>query len=311
MRRYALCALLLPLTLPSARADLLGTAASFAVLAGSTVTNTGPTTIDGDLGVSPGTAVTGFPPGIVSGTMHEADAVAGTAQHDLTTAYNALAGLPFNENLTGQDLGGMTLLPGVYFFSSSAQLTGTLTLNAQGNDNALWVFEIGKTLTTASSSVVQVINGGPDDGLFWQVGSSATLGTGTSFEGSILAAQSITLDTGAIIPCGRALAENAAVTMDTNVISTACTATQGWSTSQASELGGPNGTLGVALSSPANSSVSDYSPSPIPEPSGLLLLATCIAGLALQRKWAQRARQSRISAPGSVTPRTFRLSRHL
>jgi len=299
MRRYALCALLLPLTLPSVRADLLGTAASFAVLAGSTVTNTGPTTIAGDLGVSPGTAVTGFPPGIVSGTVHEADAVAGTAQNDLATAYNSLAGLPFNENLTGQDLGGMTLLPGVYFFSSSAQLTGTLTLNAQGNDNALWVFEIGKTLTTASSSVVQVINGGPDDGLFWQVGSSATLGTGTSFEGSILAAQSITLDTGAMIPCGRALAENAAVTMDTNVISTACTATPGWSTSQASELSG--GAMGAGLSSPANSSASDYSPSSIPEPSGLLLLATCIAGLALQRKWALRARRSRISAPRSVT----------
>jgi len=302
MRRYVLYALLLPLTLPSARADLLGTAASFAVLAGSTVTNTGPTTIAGDLGVSPGTAVTGFPPGIVSGTLHEADAAAGTAQNDLTTAYNMLAALPFNENLTGQDLGGLTLLPGVYFFASSAQLTGTLTLNAQGNDNALWVFEIGKTLTTASSSVVQVINGGPDDGLFWQVGSSATLGTGTSFEGNILAAQSITLETGAIIPCGRALAENAAVTMDTNVISTACTAIPGWSSSQASELGGQSGTPGVALSSPANSSVSDYSPSLIPEPSGLLLLATCLAALALQRKWALRARQSRISAPpGSVT----------
>jgi len=288
MRRYALCALLLPLTLPSARADLLGTAASFAVLAGSTVTNTGPTTIGGDLGVSPGTAVSGFPPGIVSGTIHEADAVAGTAQTDLTTVYNTLAGLPFNENLTGQDLGGLTLLPGVYSFSSSAQLTGTLTLNAQGNNNALWVFEIGTTLTTASSSVVQIINGGADEGLFWQVGSSATLGTGTAFEGNILAAQSITLDTGAIIPCGRALAENAAVTLDTNVISTACTATPGWSASQASELGG--GAMGVGLSSPADNFVSDYSPSPIPEPSGVLLFATCIAGLALQRKWWLRAR---------------------
>ncbi len=288
MKRYALCALLLPLTLPSARADLLGTAASFAVLAGSTVTNTGPTTIGGDLGVSPGTAGTGFPPGIVSGTIDEADAVAGTAQHDLTTAYNTLAGLPFNENLTGQDLGGLTLLPGVYSFSSSAQLTGTLTLNAQGNNNALWVFEIGTTLTTASSSVVQIINGGPDEGLFWQVGSSATLGTSTAFEGNILAAQSISLDTGAIIPCGRALAENAAVTLDTNVISTACAATAGWSASQASELSG--GAVSVGLSSPADNFVSDYSPSPIPEPSGVLLFATCIAGLALQRKWALRAR---------------------
>jgi hypothetical protein len=288
MRRYALCALLLPLSLSRAHADLLGTAASFAVLAGSTATNTGPTTIGGDLGVSPGTAVTGFPPGIVSGTIHQADAVAGKAQNDLSTVYHTLAGLPFNEDLTGQDLGGLALLPGVYFFASSAELTGTLTLNAQGNDNALWVFEIGRTLTTASSSVVQIINGGPGDGLFWQVGTSATLGTGTAFEGNILAAQSVTLDTGAIIPCGRALAENAAVTLDTNVISTACTETAGWSASQAAELGGPNGNLGAGLSSPANSSVSAYSPASIPEPSGLLLLASCIAGLAFWRKWTFR-----------------------
>jgi len=116
MRRYALCALLLPLSLSRAHADLLGTAASFAVLAGSTATNTGPTTIGGDLGVSPGTAVTGFPPGIVSGTIHQADAVAGKAQNDLSTVYHTLAGLPFNEDLTGQDLGGLALLPGVYFF---------------------------------------------------------------------------------------------------------------------------------------------------------------------------------------------------
>jgi hypothetical protein len=292
MGRFALCALLLPLALPSARADLLGTAAGFGVLAGSTATNTGSTTIGGDLGVSPGTAVTGFPPGTVSGTIYTGtNGVAVNGQSDLTTAYTTLAGLPFNENLTGQDLGGLTLLPGVYHFDSSAQLTGTLTLNAEGSDNALWVFEIGSTLTTASSSVVQVINGGPDDGLFWQVGKSATLGTSTTFEGNILALTSITLDTNATIPCGRALAENGAVTMDTNVISTACTATPGWSTSQATELGGTNGNLGTSLSNPANNSVSAYAPSPVPELSGLLLLGACIAGLALQRKWALRMNQ--------------------
>jgi type VI secretion system secreted protein VgrG len=292
MRRYILYALLLPLLMPRAHADLLGTAGSFAVLGSSTVTNTGSTTISGNLGVDPGTAVTGFPPGSVAGgTIHTADAVGLQAQNDDTTAYNVLAGLLFTTDLTGQDLGGLLLLPGVYHFDNSAQLTGTLTLDAQGSDNALWVFQIGSTLTTASSSSVQVINGGPGDGLFWQVGSSATLGTSTAFEGNILALTSITLNTGAIIPCGRALAQNGAVTMDTNVISIGCTATAGWSSSQATELGEQNGNGGTGLSNPANSSVSDYGPSPVPEPSALLLLATCVAGLALQVKRARSKSQ--------------------
>jgi hypothetical protein len=298
MKCYTLCALLLPLLMPSARADLLGTADSFAVLAGSTATNTGNTVISGNLGVSPGTAVVGFPPGIVGGGTHAADAVALQAQNDLTTAYNTLASLPFTNDLTGQDLGGLLLIPGVYHFNTSAQLTGLLTLDAQGSNNALWVFQIGSTLTTASSSDVQIINGGPGDGLFWQVGSSATLGTSTVFEGNILALTSITLNTTAIIPCGRALAQNGAVTMDTNVISTGCTATAGWDTSQATELSGPSGTSGTSLSNPLNSSVSDYGPAPggvssVPEPSALLLLATFIAGLAIQRKWASKTANSR------------------
>ncbi len=155
----------------------LGTTATFAVLGGSTVTNTGSTVLTGDLGVWPGLAITGFPPGIVTGTTHAGDAVAQQAQSDLTTAYNNLAGQACGTDLTGQDLGGMTLTPGVYCFSTSAQLTGTLTLNAQGNPSAVFVFQIGSTLTTASSSVVQVINGGSNCNVFWQVGSSATLGT--------------------------------------------------------------------------------------------------------------------------------------
>ena len=202
----------------------LGSAGNFAVLAGSTVTNTGPTVITGgNVGVSAGSAITGFPPGTIASpfTTHAADAVAAQAQSDLTTAYNAAAGLSFTQDLTGQNLGGLTLTPGVYsYYATSAQLTGTLTLNDLGDPNALFVFQIGSTLTTASNSSVVTINGGsvPGDSVFWQVGSSATLGTGTAFEGHILAQDSITLNTGASILYGSALARTGAVTLDTNRI---------------------------------------------------------------------------------------------
>ncbi|HEY4864886.1 MAG TPA: ice-binding family protein [Candidatus Dormibacteraeota bacterium] len=196
----------------------LGTADNFAVLAGSTVTNTGPTVITGDLGVSPGTAVTGFPPGIVNGAQHKADAVALKAKTDLVTGYNDAAGqTPFVDK-TGQDLGGQNLTPGVYRFSSSAQLTGKLTLNGQGNSNAVFIFQIGSTLTTASNSSVVLMNGASPCSIWWQIGSSATLGTGTQFQGNLLALTSISLTTGANILPGRALARNGAVTLDTNRI---------------------------------------------------------------------------------------------
>jgi len=174
--------------------------------------------ITGDLGVSPGSSVTGFPPGTVTGgTIHAADAAAAQAQVDLTTAYNAVASTPCTANLTGQDLGGLTLTPGVYCFDSSAQLTGILTLNAGGNPNAAFLFKIGSTLTTASASLVLVTGGGSNCNVFWQVGSSATLGTGTSLAGNILALTSITLTTGSGVS-GRALARNGAVTLDTNSV---------------------------------------------------------------------------------------------
>jgi hypothetical protein len=203
----------------------LGTAGGFSVLGGSAVTNTGSSVIDGgDVGVSPGTSITGFPPGGVLApyTFHDGDAVALQAQSDLVTAYNVAAGLSVTQELTGHDLGGLTLRPGVYFFSSSAQLTGTLTLDNLGDPNALFVFQIGSTLTTASNSSVLTINGGTGTGcnVIWQVGSSATIGTGTSFEGHILALTDITMNTGATL-LGSALARNGAVTLDANTISNA------------------------------------------------------------------------------------------
>ena len=211
IRLLALWSFLLSLLVLSASATSdvnLGTAGSYAVLAGSTVTNTGSSVLNGSLGVWPGTAVTGFPPGIVTrpGTIHPGDAAAAQAQLDLTTAYNAAAGLARTGTLTGQNLGGMTLTPGVYFFASSAQLTGQLTLNNLGNPNALFVFQIGSTLTTASNSSVIFSSSLADSNVFWQVGSSATLGTTTAFQGNILALTSITLNTGATIGCGSALA---------------------------------------------------------------------------------------------------------
>jgi subtilisin family serine protease len=206
---------LLPALAPS-----LGTASSFAVLAGTTVTNTGPTRVNADLGLSPSTAVTGFAPGVVAGgTIHAGDPIAALAQTDTTTAYTGLTTqlCPLGNDLTGQNLGGKTLTPGVYCFSSSAQLTGALTLDAQGDANAVFVFKIGSTLTTASASSVVLINGGSACNVFWQVGSSATLGTTTAFTGNIIAFTSITLTTGVVVS-GRAFARNGAVTMDTNTV---------------------------------------------------------------------------------------------
>ena len=193
----------------------LGAAANFAVLAGSTITNTGPSILNGDLGLIPGGTVSGFPPGTLLGTPHISDATAASAQNSLATAIAFLTGQGTMVDLTGQDLGGKVLTPGVYGWSTSAQMTGTLTLNGQGDANAAFIFKISSTLTTASGSNVVFTNGGQAANTFWQVGTSATLGTTTSFAGNILAQTFITLNTGANID-GRLLARIGAVTLDTN-----------------------------------------------------------------------------------------------
>lgn len=199
----------------------LGSTESYAVLAGSTITNTGSTVIDGnfggDIGLYPGTSITGFPPGTVGGTTHVNDDSAIKAKTDLVTAYNDAAGRTSTKDMSGTDLGGQTLTTGVYKFSSAAKLTGTLTLDAQGDPEAVFIFQIGSALTTATSSEVKLINGARFCRVFWQVTSSATLGTTTKFVGHILALQSITCNTGATVQ-GQLLARNGAVTLDSNKV---------------------------------------------------------------------------------------------
>lgn len=223
-RTFTLVALLVPLGMTTyVKADILGSAGDYGVLAGTTVTNTGLTVVTGNVGVWPGTAITGFPPGVVvDGDLQAGNSAAQQAQADVVFAYDSLEGMTPTTDLTGQDLGGLTLTPGVYSFSSSAFLTGNLTLDGQGDPNAMFVFQMGSTLITASDSEVFTINGAEACDVYWQVGSSATLGTGTAFQGNILALTSITLTTGATLLDGSALAINGAVTMDTNLITAAC-----------------------------------------------------------------------------------------
>ncbi len=203
----------------AASAVPLGAASSFAVLGATpSVTNTGATIVTGDLGVSPAASVTGFPPGTVVGTVHVANAVAAAAQASNVTAYGQLAAQACNVTFAAPtDMAGMTLTPGVYCFASSAANSGLLRLDAGGDTSAVWIFRTASTLTTGSGSSVVPIGGGQACNVFWQIGSSATLGTGTSMVGNILALASITLTTGTTLS-GRALAQTGAVTLDTNSV---------------------------------------------------------------------------------------------
>ncbi len=224
----------------------MGTAAPFAVLAGQTVTNTGPSVISGDVGLDPGTAITGFPPGIVTppSTTYAADGVALQAQSDLTTAYNQAAGAT-PVTVESADLGGQNLAPGVYKGTSTLSLTGTVTLNGENNPNSVFVFQAGSTLITASSSTVALINGATWCNVWWQVGSSATLGTATTFVGTIMALTSASLNTGATV-MGRVLARNGAVTLDTNTITQPACATSTTTATTAAPTGKTPGGGGSA-----------------------------------------------------------------
>jgi hypothetical protein len=208
----------------NAQITLGPTVDTFGVLAGSTVTNSGPTVVLGNLGTSPGTAITGFAaiapggPGIVTGVIHSAGPGAALAQNELTAAYNAAAGAASNATVAG-DLGGQTFFAGVYTSSSTLGITGTVTLDAQGNPNAQFIFQIASALTTATGSNVLLINGAQPKNVFWQMGSSATLGTTSNFSGNLLAFSSISLGTGTVLE-GRALARNGAVTLLSNTINT-------------------------------------------------------------------------------------------
>jgi Ice-binding-like len=225
----------------------LGTTEPFVVLSGEAVTNTGPSVLNGDLGVSPGTSLEGFGlPAVVNGATHASDAVAAQAQLDLKTAYDVAAGQPIppGNDLTGEDLGGLTLDPGAYGYSTSAQLTGQLTLDAHGDPNAQFVFVIGTSLTTETASSVILTNGASPCNVFWKVGSSATLGTSTAFEGNVLALTTITLGDKVTV-LGRLLARTGEVTLINDVLTAPGCATGSMPTPTEPAAGGSAGTPGT------------------------------------------------------------------
>lgn len=275
-------------------ASILGPALlTFSVLGGAAVTNTGATTLTGDVGVAPGTAITGKAGITVNGTnaatpgnpsVHESDAIANLAQNDLVIAQASLALLGPGTPLP-MDLAGLTLAPGIYTVpAGTSNLTGTLILDGMGDANAFWLFQLPATLITSPGSVVDVRNTGAGAGLFWNVGSSATLDTTTMFQGNILALASITLNTGATIGCGRALAHVAQVSMDTNTVSIGCAGTG---------EEGSNGLSGGAF----NGGGGDINPTPVPEPGTMLLLGSGLAWAASRRRKSCEDRRSVTAGP--------------
>jgi hypothetical protein len=234
----------------------LGTAAPFAILAGSGITNTGPTTVNGDIGTYPTTSITGTSSLTVTGTNHGGDSVTQGAKTDLTNAYGIAAGEGPTSPIVA-DLAGQTLTAGVYNSASSIGLTGVLTLDGGGNPNAVFVFQAGSTLTTGSASSIVLIGDAQSCNVYWQVGSSATLGTGSTFRGTILAHDSITVTTGVTVD-GRVLARNGAVTLDTDTITKAeCATSSTTGTGTTSTTG--TGTTSTTTTTPTTTT-------PVPKP---------------------------------------------
>jgi hypothetical protein len=268
----------------------LGTAAPFSVLAGSTVTNTGPTTMFGSLGLAPGSSVTGAPH--VLGETHISDAVAIGAKNALTTAYNEAANRPSNGS-AGTDLAGQVFLPGVRSASSSLLLSsGSVTLDAQGNPAAVFIFQIPSTLITSSNTSVSLINGAQACNVFWQVGSSATLGTGTSFVGTIMASASITANTAATIH-GRLLARTGAVTLETNTIT---------NSNCASSATGEGGGLETSPTAPGGSGTAPVAGAVAPVASKTVAAHGTTESKAAKRRAARRAAALRAARRAAIRP---------
>ena len=302
----------------------LATASPFVVLGGQAATNTGTSVLNGELGVAPGTSLAGFDTAVVNGATHNNDAVAHQAQADLTNAYNVAAGQATTADLSNTDLGNRTLTAGTYKYTSSAQLTGPLMLDAQNNPDAQFVFQIASQLTTASASSVVLLNGASPCNVYWQIGSSAVLGSTTAFQGNVMALTSISLNNGATV-IGRLLARNGAVTLINNVINGAqC----GASTSEGGDTLGPGNTTpgggsGTSPTGPGTAGTAVFVPGPRAQrtPGRPGTRATCTAGFRATVRGRMIKRvvftldgdrlSSRVKSPFRVYVKTAKPGKHI